>query len=82
MLIIFAFYEVDPRKESGQSLFRQYAGKKGKIVLDAKWAIECINTGQLQTYHTNWAGCKVTGKEQYVSWSRMCSSEHTETRLV
>ncbi|KZT71055.1 hypothetical protein DAEQUDRAFT_688512 [Daedalea quercina L-15889] len=57
---------VDPHKESGQSLFRQYVGKKGKIVLDAKWVIECVNTGQLQTYHTSWAGCKVTGKEQVI----------------
>ena len=61
-------YEVDPHQESGQSLYRQYAGKKGKIVLNAKWVIECVNAGQLQTYHNNWAGCKVTGQEQCASY--------------
>lgn len=58
---------VDPHKESGQNLYRQYAGKKGKIVLDARWVQECVNAGVLQTFHTNWAGCKVLGTEQYVS---------------
>ncbi|KAL0574704.1 hypothetical protein V5O48_007262 [Marasmius crinis-equi] len=54
---------VDPLKPSGQNLFRQYAGKKGKIVLDARWIKECIAAGRLQSYHTNWAGCKVIGNE-------------------
>ncbi|KAK7045560.1 hypothetical protein VNI00_007392 [Paramarasmius palmivorus] len=54
---------VDPLKPSGQSLYRQYAAKKGKIVLNAQWVNECIKAGQLQTFHTNWAGCKVTGNE-------------------
>ncbi|KAL0956699.1 hypothetical protein HGRIS_002822 [Hohenbuehelia grisea] len=54
---------VDPCKQSGQSLFRQYASKKGKIVLDSRWVHECIKIGELQTFHTNWAGCKVTGNE-------------------
>ncbi|GBE81221.1 hypothetical protein BKA93DRAFT_756282 [Sparassis latifolia] len=54
---------VDPHKESGQNLFRQYVGKKGKIVLDANWVLECVKAGALQTYHNNWAGCKVTGTE-------------------
>ncbi|TFY68788.1 hypothetical protein EVJ58_g792 [Rhodofomes roseus] len=61
---------VDPYKESGQSLFRQYTGKKGKIILNAKWVIECVNTGQLQTYHNNWAECKVTGEEQVIPETR------------
>ncbi|KAI3618843.1 hypothetical protein WG66_000532 [Moniliophthora roreri] len=54
---------VDPLKPSGQSLYRQYAAKRGKIVLNAQWVEECIKAGQLQTFHTNWAGCKVTGNE-------------------
>ncbi|TFY76010.1 hypothetical protein EWM64_g8001, partial [Hericium alpestre] len=28
---------VDPHKETGQNLYRQYAGKKNKMVLDARW---------------------------------------------
>ena len=61
------FCVVDPHKPSGQNLWRQYAGKKGKIVLNAQWVRECIKTNQLQTFHSNWAGCKVTGNETYVS---------------
>jgi len=55
---------VDPHKSSGQNLWRQYAGKKGKLVLNSRWIHECVKAGQLQTFHTNWAGCKVTGTEQ------------------
>ncbi|EJD03052.1 uncharacterized protein FOMMEDRAFT_140811 [Fomitiporia mediterranea MF3/22] len=55
---------VDPHTESGQSLYRQYAGKKGKIVLSYQWIHECIRANELQTYHTGWAGCRVTGSEQ------------------
>ncbi|KAF9522648.1 hypothetical protein CPB83DRAFT_864117 [Crepidotus variabilis] len=54
---------VDPHKASGQNLHRQYAGKDGKVVLDARWVQECIKANQLQTYATNWGGCKVTGTE-------------------
>ena len=57
---------VDPHRESGQSLYRQYAGKKGKIVLNVQWVHECVKAGALQTYHTNWAECKVTGTETLV----------------
>ncbi|KAF8070020.1 hypothetical protein FPV67DRAFT_1578967 [Lyophyllum atratum] len=54
---------VDPHKASGQNLWRQYTGKKGKIVLSSRWVHECIKANALQTFHTNWAGCKVTGNE-------------------
>ncbi|KAF9071666.1 hypothetical protein BDP27DRAFT_1321698 [Rhodocollybia butyracea] len=54
---------VDPLKTSGQNLYRQYASKKGKIILNSRWVHECIKERQLQTFHTNWAGCKVTGNE-------------------
>ena len=57
---------MDPHKESGQNLYRQYAGKKGKIVLNARWVHECVKAGALQTFHSNWANCKVLGTEQYV----------------
>jgi hypothetical protein len=57
---------VDPHKSSGQNLWRQYTGKKGKLVLSSHWIHECVKAGQLQTFHTNWAGCKVTGTESYV----------------
>ncbi|PPQ90542.1 hypothetical protein CVT25_015856 [Psilocybe cyanescens] len=56
-------YSVDPHKESGQNLWRQYAGKKGKIVLSATWVQECVKMNQLQTFQSNWAGCKVLGTE-------------------
>ncbi|KAG9316497.1 hypothetical protein JVU11DRAFT_2539 [Chiua virens] len=55
---------VDPHKESGQNLFRQYAGKKGKIVLHSRWVHECVRAGALQTFQNNWAGCKVIGTEK------------------
>ncbi|KAI0371156.1 hypothetical protein BV20DRAFT_994012 [Pilatotrama ljubarskyi] len=58
---------VDPHKESGQSLYRQYVGKKGKLVLSAQWVIRCVEAGALQTYHTNFGGCKVTGTEKVTS---------------
>jgi hypothetical protein len=58
---------VDPHKPSGQNLWRQYAGKKGKLVLNSRYIHECVKAGQLQTFHANWAGCKVTGTEVYVS---------------
>ncbi|KAF5348670.1 hypothetical protein D9758_006809 [Tetrapyrgos nigripes] len=54
---------VDPLKPSGQNLYRQYATKRGKIVLSYQWINECIEAGQLHTFHANWAGCKVTGNE-------------------
>ncbi|KAA1471719.1 hypothetical protein DENSPDRAFT_777058 [Dentipellis sp. KUC8613] len=56
---------VDPHKESGQNLYRQYAGKKNKMILNVRWAHECVRAGALQTFQTNWAGCKVTGNEPY-----------------
>ncbi|KAF5385946.1 hypothetical protein D9615_002661 [Tricholomella constricta] len=60
---ILEYCLVDPHKASGQNLWRQYAGKKGKIVLNSRWVHECIKANALQTFHTNWAGCKVTGTE-------------------
>ncbi|KIK67480.1 hypothetical protein GYMLUDRAFT_238760 [Collybiopsis luxurians FD-317 M1] len=54
---------VDPLKPSGQNLYRQYAASKGKVVLNCRWIHECIKARQLQTFQTNWAGCKVTGNE-------------------
>ncbi|KAK7057222.1 hypothetical protein R3P38DRAFT_2840037 [Favolaschia claudopus] len=60
---------VDPHKRSGQNLYRQYANKKGKVVLDARWIRECINTAALQTFATNWAGCKVNGTETQIQES-------------
>jgi hypothetical protein len=57
-------FTVDPHKESGQNLYRQYAGKKNKIVVHSAWATHCIQDKILHGFATNWAGCKVTGKEQ------------------
>ncbi|KAF5393195.1 hypothetical protein D9757_000539 [Collybiopsis confluens] len=54
---------VDPLKPSGQNLYRQYAVKKTKVVLSYRWVHECIKSRQLQTFQTNWAGCKVIGNE-------------------
>lgn len=64
---------VDPHKESGQNLYRQYVGKKGKIVLDARWVHECVKAGALQTFHSNWADCKVLGTELFVLQPRLSS---------
>ncbi|KAH8978166.1 hypothetical protein EDB86DRAFT_3090974 [Lactarius hatsudake] len=55
---------VNPHTESGQNLYRQYVGKKVKVVLDARWVHECVKAGALQTFVNNFAGCKVTGNEQ------------------
>lgn len=57
---------MDPHKTSGQNLYRQFAGKKGKVILDARWVHECIKSGHLHTFQNNFAGCKITGLEQYV----------------
>nr|GAT57667.1 predicted protein [Mycena chlorophos] len=54
---------VDARKRSGRNLYHQFARKKGKIVLDYRWPQKCIETGKLQTFAQNWAGCKVNGTE-------------------
>ncbi|KAJ7287567.1 hypothetical protein C8J57DRAFT_1284301 [Mycena rebaudengoi] len=54
---------VDPHRRSGQNLFRQYATKKGKVVLDVRWIRECIKADQLLTFASNWANCKLTGTE-------------------
>lgn len=55
------FILVDPHHKSGQTLYRQHIGKKGKYVLDVQWVHRCIEAGSVQMYHANWAGCKVTG---------------------
>jgi hypothetical protein len=75
---------VDPHKTSGQNLFRQYAGKKTKLVLSYRWIRECISANQLQTFSTNWAGCKVTGEEQYVSqlFSRVVDPQPSITEFM
>lgn len=70
---------VDPHKESGQSLYRQYAGKKGKIVLRSHWIRECVRAGSLQTFHTNWAGCKVDGTEKCGIWINISGSRFSIT---
>ena len=64
-IALSAYYltTVDPHNSSGQSLYRLYAGKKGKIVLSYSWIEECIKEGSLQTFHNDWAGCKVDGTE-------------------
>ena len=55
---------VDPLKESGQNLYRQYAGKKNKIILNAHWIYSCIRDKTLHGFASNWANCKVTGQER------------------
>lgn len=57
---------MDPLKESGQNLYRQYAGKKNKIILNAHWVYHCINDKTLHGFATNWANCKVNGNEKCV----------------
>ncbi|KIP06616.1 hypothetical protein PHLGIDRAFT_90682 [Phlebiopsis gigantea 11061_1 CR5-6] len=56
---------VDPLKDSGQSLYRQYANKKNKIILNAHWVYHCIRDKTLHGFASNWADCKVTGQEHY-----------------
>ncbi|PSS37855.1 hypothetical protein PHLCEN_2v323 [Hermanssonia centrifuga] len=55
---------VDPHKESGQNLYRQYLGKKNKLVLNVSWVHECVKAKILHGFSTNWSGCKVTGGEE------------------
>ncbi|KAI0030761.1 hypothetical protein K488DRAFT_87442 [Vararia minispora EC-137] len=59
------FVLLDPYKQSGQDFFLQLRGKKShkKVVLHARWIHECVRAGALQTFQTDWAGCKVTGNE-------------------
>lgn len=66
---------VDPHKESGQNLYRQYAGKKkqSKIVLNAQWVHQCIQDKALHGFATGWAGYKVTGNEPCVVLSYACA---------
>lgn len=35
------------------------------MVLNAHWVYHCIRDKILHGFATNWAGCKVTGKERY-----------------
>ncbi|KIO29575.1 hypothetical protein M407DRAFT_21313 [Tulasnella calospora MUT 4182] len=58
---------VDRTKESGQSLYRQYHNKKGKVVLDAQWVIACVQAGELLTFKRNWGGMKVNGNEVVIA---------------
>ena len=67
LCLVFNAYAVNPHKESGQALYRQYIGRKGKLVLNARWVYECVKHGQLQTFKANWAGCKLDGSEKYAS---------------
>ncbi|KAJ3724437.1 hypothetical protein FB446DRAFT_715889 [Lentinula raphanica] len=71
---------VDPLKPSGQNLYRQYVSKKGKIVLSYRWVHECIKARQLQTFQTNWAGCKVTGKETTLPTPSEILSQNPQSR--
>ncbi|KAF9227456.1 hypothetical protein BS17DRAFT_465975 [Gyrodon lividus] len=70
---------VDPHKESGQNLYRQYTGKKGKVVLHYRWVHECVRAGALQTFQNNWAGCKVAGTEK-VSQPAIVPSQNDSIR--
>ncbi|KAF8800273.1 hypothetical protein BYT27DRAFT_7148951 [Phlegmacium glaucopus] len=74
---------VDPHKPSGKNLYRLYASKKTKVVLNAIWVHECIKANQLQTFHFNWAGCKVTGNESlYQSSGPSRRPEEPTTRPI
>ncbi|KAG8862489.1 hypothetical protein FRB96_001560 [Tulasnella sp. 330] len=54
---------VDRQKQSGQSLYRQYHSKKGKVVLDGQWVLACVAARELLTFKKDWGGFKVTGHE-------------------
>jgi len=49
----FQLVPVDPHKISGQNLFKQYAEKEGKAVLDARWVNECIKANALRQNSRN-----------------------------
>lgn len=58
---------VDPRSAAGQNLYIQfYNNKKGKTILDSRWVKECVQAKELLAWRSNWAGCRVTGKERSV----------------
>ncbi|EJT97321.1 hypothetical protein DACRYDRAFT_119444 [Dacryopinax primogenitus] len=52
---------VNPLSNSGKNLARQYAGKKGKVVLASNWITECIRKGELLTFKSDWAGFRLDG---------------------
>ncbi|KZT58606.1 hypothetical protein CALCODRAFT_494704 [Calocera cornea HHB12733] len=55
---------VNAASESGRNLARQYAGKKGKVVLSSAWVSECIRRGELLTFKSDWAGCRLDGTDR------------------
>jgi hypothetical protein len=82
---------VDPSKQSGQALCRRYTGKKGKLVLDARWIRECLRFRSLLLFHDNWGGCMITPTDlpaakpshdpqvsQHLSPSQEDSQQHTD----
>jgi hypothetical protein len=84
---------VDPSKQSGQALCRRYAGKKGKLVLDARWIRECLRFRSLLLFHNNWGGCMIMPTDvpptkpsddpqvsQHLSPSQEDSQQHTDER--
>ncbi|GJJ06514.1 hypothetical protein Clacol_000706 [Clathrus columnatus] len=74
---------VDPHKETGQALFRQYANKRGKLVLDARWVFECVKQSQLLAFKSNWAGFKLTGLEKAaVDGSSSHPQEESSSRRI
>jgi len=58
---------VDPLTSAGQNLNALFRNKKGKTVLDAQWVRKCVDAGKILAYKSDWAGCRVTGKERSVS---------------
>ncbi|KIJ49439.1 hypothetical protein M422DRAFT_27806 [Sphaerobolus stellatus SS14] len=74
------FILVDPHKESGQVLYRNSVGRKGRTVLDARWILECVRQGQLLTYKSNWAGYIVTGNEKATASPHPAPDDDTAAR--
>jgi len=54
---------VDAHSSSGQNLFKQYASKKTKVILDHRWAKDCVKASRLLLFADNFGGCKVSGDE-------------------
>lgn len=67
LLLVLTQYkmaQVDPKADSGQSLWRQYSSNKKKVILDARWAWACVHENKISGHNSNWGGFKLNGTEQ------------------
>jgi hypothetical protein len=44
-------------------MYRLYSGENSKIVLNSAWVHECVRSGTLLAFNSNYGGYKVFGDE-------------------